>query len=161
MPQVIDAQKVQIKHKGYFDFNNVTATIRKGMKKRLYGFLEKKHKYKPDEREIEIECDKKVNEYVKFEIAIVVLALDMKEVEIIKDNKKMIVNQGRVVIEMSGQLTLDWVKRFQGNEFLAALQDLYHKYVLGKRIKDEWLDTLEDDIFSLGREVRHALEMEV
>ncbi|MFC1774730.1 hypothetical protein ACFLZN_00255 [Nanoarchaeota archaeon] len=161
MGNEIDATTTQVKHRGYFNIDHVVKSIRTWMKRRKFNYLEAKIKYLPDEREFEITGDKKVNEYVKWEITVSIYAFDLKDVEVIKDGKKQTTTEGRIFLEVSGKMMLDWMKRFKGNKFLIVMQDFYHKYIIKHKLEDEWADDLDGNIFSLTKEIRHALEMEL
>ena len=158
MPEEIDAGEVKIKQLGTFDLDEVISTIRKWLKKRKYGYFEKKHKYKPDEREIEIEVDKKVNEYVKNDMEVSILATDLKEVEVIKDGKKEKKLHGKIMISVKGKMYLDWMKRFDKGDFHKTVRTLLHKHIIGYKIGG-WKDEIEGDVVALGRKIRDVLEM--
>jgi len=146
-----------IKSKGFFIWKDVLATIKDWLDSEYYDFLETKHKYKPDEREVEIVGERKLNEYVKYKINIALLAQGLKDVEVIKEGKKITMQEGRIKIEVTGNMTLDWQKRFGGNAFLQAVQDFYHKYIIKQKIETEWLDHLLFKIFKLTKVLNEKL----
>lgn len=163
--ETIGMPTVYIKHKGVFNLSEILQGI--------IGFLEKdafkvhypKHKYKVPspkggEHEIKIYGERKINEYVKFKIDVFMRVFDFKEVEMLKEGKKVMMNTGRIAVEISGSMTLDFENRFGGNKFLQALQDFYHKHIIHRDIGDVWEDDLMLKIVNLGKLIREKCQQE-
>jgi len=146
-------ESLKIKYNGLFDFGELINFLRSWMKNEYYIFVESKHKYRPDEKEVEMIGFRKLDEYVKYTISILVLAEDVKDVEIIKEGKKLNTNEGKVIITFNGVMDLDWQKQFQGR-FWVFLQDFYHKYIIKNKIENEWLDPFEKDLFRFRNDVK-------
>ncbi|MBD3318941.1 hypothetical protein GF342_03445 [Candidatus Woesearchaeota archaeon] len=159
MPEKIDAASSEIKHVGVFDFDTLLSTVSKWMKGQLYGYLEKKHKYTADERELEIKGDKKINEYVKLYLVVEVEVSELEDVEVIIDQKKEIKKRGKIRIGIEGKMELDWMKRFEKG-FYGSVQKFYHEYIIKHRI-GQWKDMIDKDVYELSRAIRGALEMEL
>ncbi len=146
-----------IKSKGYFIWKDLLMNIKKWFESEYYLFGETKHKYKPDEREVDVIGDRKLNEYVRYKIAVGIKVMGLKDVELIKDGKKITMQEGRVNINIAGTMLLDWQARFKGNKFLQAVQDFYHKYVIKQKIESEWLDHLGFKIYQLTKSINASL----
>lgn len=156
----VEGSSTEIKHKGTFDLAAVVKTMRSYLKKRKYNLDEKKHIHTADERELEFEANKKINEYIKVYIDVSIAADNLNDVEVITNNQKIIKQEGRITIDISSKMKLDWMKRFKGKPFYEALQHFYHKNVMGHRIT-EVEDELSEDVVELTRAIRDTLELEV
>lgn len=146
-----------IKSKGYFVWKDLLMNVKKWYESEYYDFAETKHKYKPEEREVEVSGDRKLNEYVKYRIKVAMGVSGLKDVELIKEGKKINVQEGRVTVHISGTMFLDWQSRFKGNKFLQAIQDFYHKYIIKQKIESEWLDHLGFKMYQLSKMVNQTL----
>lgn len=153
MPQTI------IKHKGYMDFQKLNKTIYTWFTNEDYRSHEKKHKYKGGgeaEYEIEFTGERKINEYVKFYLEVIIRAWEVKHVELTKEGQKIKTQYGRVHIIVKPSYDLDWQKRFKGNTFLQELQKFYHKYIIYKDINDKWEDALLFKSINLTRTIKEV-----
>lgn len=112
------------------------------------------------EHEIEIYGERKMNEYIKFKIDVFLRMFDVKDVELVKDGKKVKANTGRLAVEVSGSMTLDFENRFGGSKFLQALQDFYHDYIIRTSLGDYWEDELMIRIVNLGKLIREKCQQE-
>ena len=101
--------------------------------------------------------DRKVNEYVKEIIEVAIRVWEMKDIEIIKDGQKIKTNEGKIAIEIGGNLSLDWQKRFKGNKFLQNLQDFFHKFIIRKDIGDQWEDNLLFKVMELTKLIQEKI----
>lgn len=146
-----------IRTKGFFVWKDLLTTVKGWFDSEYYDFLETKHKYKPEERDVEVVGERKLNDYVKYKIGVSMSVAGLKDVELIREGKKVNVQEGRVTVQISGTMILDWQKRFGGSTFLQAIQDFYHKYIIKQKIESEWFDHLFFKISQLSRTVNKAL----
>lgn len=161
----------RVKHRGFFDFQDIVKTIQTFLKQRMYlAYDWPAYKYKiPSpggaEYEIIVEGSKKVTEYVKFKLEIFLRVFDMREVEIVRDGEKIKTNEGKVHIEIFADKALDWQKRFEGKgkwgKFLEWLKDVYEKYIIRYKISDYYDDLLYMDALDLKNELQSVLGQEV
>lgn len=157
----LNQMPINIKFTGIFDMNKLLRTISSWYSREYYNFAEKKHKYKVDKREIELHGDRKINEYVRLNIDVSLFAFDLKDVEVMKEGKKLKMQQARLMVEINGIVELDWQqKRFAGSKFLQNLQDWYHKNIIRQTITEEWEDSLYFKMQQLARLINAELEME-
>jgi hypothetical protein len=152
---------VYIKHKGLFDQQKLIQRLQGWYGEYKYDFQMPKYKAKPDEFEVEAEGSRKINEYVKFTLKVVVKAWEVKEVEVVKDGETRKMNQGRLAIEVNPEYELDYGKRFGGNKFLQALQDFYHNYIMKRTIEEVWEGELWMHQNAMIRAIREVLGQEV
>jgi len=161
----------RIKHRGFFDFQDTVKTIQTFLRQRMYlAYDWPSYKYKiPSpagaEYEIIVEGSKKVNEYVKFELHVFMRVFDMREVEIVRDGEKIKTNEGKVHIEISAGMDLDWQGRFSGKgvwgKFLEWLKDVYEKHIIKYKIGDYYEDLLFGEALDLKSELQSVLGQEV
>jgi hypothetical protein len=160
-----EAHPQRLKYRGIFDLDGFLRTVRQWMIDRGYEFHEKNVKYKvpsPAGAELEMEWEAwlKVTAYVKFWIKVGYHMFDVKEVEVIKDGKKQKLTSARMLMEIWGQVDLDYTNRFKGSRFAEALQDFYHKYVIRKDLDNIWEDELYYRVYKLYSVAKQYLEME-
>lgn len=134
-----------VKHKGYMNYPKLLRTIHNWFTNEEYKFYETKHKYTgggEGKYEIEFKGERKINEYVKYHMMIVVRTWEVKQVEVVKEGHKTKTYYGRVHINIIPAYDLDWQGRFGGNRFLQELQKFYHTYIIYRDINDRWEDEL-------------------
>ena len=151
---------IYIKHKGIFNLSEIIQGIKSFLEGDSFKMHFPKHKIKKDEHEIKIYGERKMNEYVKFTIKLLIRIFDWKEVEIIKDGEKVKADSGRIAIDLDGVLELDYQGRFGGSKFMQGLQDFYHKYIIHRDIGDYWEDELMMRIVNLGKLIRGQCQHE-
>ena len=154
------------KHRGLFNFSELLKAIREWYVRDDFTFHIQKHAFKiptplGSEQEIKFHGEKKVTGYVSFHIDAFIRVWDLRDVEIIKDGKKIKTNDGRVAIEITPTLVLDWQKRFGGSKFLQFLQDILHKYVLRYKISDYWEDKIMFKVVQLAKIIKERFGYEV
>ena len=155
-----DTLSTEIKHRGYFNYDNVPKAVSGFLKGRLYDYKETKIVYKPDERALEIESDKKVNEHVKFEIKVSISARDLKDVDLIKDGKKSTTQEGFIFVKITSKMNVEWMKRHEKAPFLQKIQAIFYRHVLKSSI-GEWDGMITHDVLDLTRLLRTTMELEV
>jgi hypothetical protein len=160
MAEKISGAKTEIKHRGTFSYDTLISTVRKFLKGRYYGYTEKKLKYTPDNRELDIEGDKKINEYAKHIISVSINVLNRKEVEVIKDGHKRLMDEGRVIITVSAEMEIGWQKRFEDKDLWKTVKSAMQKYTIKHRIA-QWGDELDSDVVDLTKDIKKALETEI
>lgn len=153
-----------VKHRGLFSYAEFINGIRNWFRENNYEFHEPKHQWKAPPEGVEVEIringNRKVNEYVKYHINMFLKIYDMKDVEVVKDGQKVKMQDGKVTVEISGKLELDWQNRFGGNKFLQGLQDFLHQFIIKQDIGDHWEDDLLFKLMDLTRAIRTVLGQE-
>ena len=156
---------IRIKHKGIFDINDILQGIKDFLEDDYFKFHFPQHKFKiptpkGGEHKLKMYGERKVNEYVKYKINLYIRVFDYTEIEVIKEGKKVKMFNGRLYAEVSGDLILDFEKRFGGSAFLQGLQDFFHKYVIRRKIEDYWEDDIILKMVNLGKLIREKCEQE-
>ncbi|MDP3966516.1 MAG: hypothetical protein Q8Q04_03220 [archaeon] len=149
-------ETLKVKYAGFFNFGEIIAFIKKWLQNEYYVVLEQKHKYKPKSQEVEFIGFRKLNEYVKYAVEITIKSEETKEVELVKEGKKLNTQEGKLVITLNGSMDLDWQKRFKGQKFLTFLQDFYHKYIIKQKIEEEWMGPFEKKVMQLRDDVKET-----
>ncbi|MBN1644907.1 hypothetical protein JW851_02620 [Candidatus Woesearchaeota archaeon] len=149
-----------VKHKGNFDFDKVCQDIKSWYDEEGYEFHATKHKHKPAEEELKFHGERKITGYVKFYIYLLIRIRELKTVEIIKEGKKIEINNGLIAFNITPAYKLDYENRFGGNKWLIALQDIYHKYIIKRKLEDYWEDELYFQANDLIRAIKTSLEYE-
>ncbi len=156
-----------IKQRGFFNLEKVLKTITDWFREEDFeDFDITDYKYKiPSpagaEYEIRIDGKKKVTGYVMYQIKVILWVFDLRDVELIKNGEKIKTNEGRISIEITPILVLDWQKRFEGSKFLQRLQDFYQNYIIRYKLSDYWEDMMLIKSGQLVKIVQGVLEQEV
>ena len=112
-------------------------------------------------KEIEVEWkgEKELTDYFKFEIKVRFHILNMSEVEINENGRKVKTNNGDVKIDVKGNLIRDYKGKFETTAHKKFLRSIYEKWVISTRINEyEDYVTRECDTF-LGQ-VKAWLDLE-
>ena len=162
MPITIEMPKTLVQHRGYFDYAQLMRATKGWFDANEYMFEESKHKYSGADGKVEVEMigKKKINEYVRFLVIAWVRVWDMKDAELIRGGDRVQTQEGRVAVEVSGTMELDWQNRFGGSKLMQALQDFLHRFILKTTIEDVWKDKLYLKMRDLTRTVEKAIGSE-
>ena len=134
-------QYSKIKHRGFFDFKELYNFLYAILSDWEYNVDEMTYSEKArgaDAKEIEInwEAARKVSDYYKFVITADWRILNMKEVEVVRDGKKVKTNNGEVEIKVAGYLVRDYEEKWSGTPFLKFIRGIYDKYIMRKTAED-------------------------
>ena len=168
MPEYHSTYKLTIKFNGIFDFSGLYRVSHDWMINQGYYFEEKLYKHKVPspagaEQDIEWEGWIKATEYIKYWIYMYIKLFDLKEIEVIKDGEKKKLYKARMIIEISGDVELDYTNRFGSSRFGLALRNFMHKHVWKHtegRIGSIWWDELYYRTFKLHQVIKEFLDME-
>ena len=154
---------IQIKHKGYVDLNQFFKSIRGWLNAEHFRQFESKHKFSPSSREVEFEANRKINDYVRYKIKVLIRVWDVKDVEIIKNGKKVAMNDCRVAIDFNGEVEFDWMKnkKFDDSPISKAIHDFYHRFIVKRTREAEWIGGLDGKLWQFQRDIKNMLEFEV
>ncbi|MCK4521843.1 MAG: hypothetical protein KAU20_04670 [Nanoarchaeota archaeon] len=155
-----------IKKVGIFDMDGLYKVMQRWFYDNKYYFEETLYKHKPGtaagkEEEIGWTGWRKVNDYVKFHIKVFFHIYDIKNIEVIKEGKKVKLTKCRVWIEFNGDVELDYTKRFGQSKFGKFLFDVYNKFVLQEeKVLSNWWDELYYRVYKLHTITKEYLDME-
>ena len=107
--------------------------IDKWLREKGYDKFEKKnfeHVYK-DGRQIEVEIEpwKKFSDYAKCSIKVNMLFTGVKDVVINVDNKRVKMNQGKVMMTFMGFMETDYEHRWEQKAFLYFLRTIFDMWI--------------------------------
>ncbi len=91
-----------------------------------------------DAKNIDIEwsCSRKVTDYFKFQITVKFKVLNLSNVEIVQDGKKLKMNKGSVEVSISGTLVKDYDGKFEHTSSQKFMRAIYEKWVIYSRVKE-------------------------
>ena len=163
----VPAYTSYFQYKGVWDMQDLYEFAASFFHRQKYKFYEKRWIQKrpgPFGPEIYYiwEAVKNVEEYYRFVINLFLHTYDTQDVEVImKDGTKRIFTKGRLWIQFSGKVEMDYEKRWQENSFYANLRNFYHKYVVFRKIEAIWWDNMYYNTFlKLQSLVKERLKME-
>ena len=154
----------RLRYVGTLDYEKFLSAIRKWYSVEGYEFHEMQYKHKVPspagmDQEMRWTGWKKMNPYVRYWVDVFFHAWDMKEVDMVEDGQRVKRMSCRLLVEFSGQVELDFTKRFAGSKFLQGLQDWYHKYIIRKEIENLWYDELYYKVLKIYSTAKKALDL--
>jgi len=154
---------MKIKFKGLFDFDRLMREVRSWLIENSYEFQEGSYKHKIPtplgyEQELVWTAERKVTGYVRYKIRIFFHFYEMNDVEVVKDNQRVKMAQGRFFIEMLPTVELDYNNYFN-TPLMISLQDFLHKYIIFHRIHGGYEDELYYRTFKLHLLMKEAIGM--
>jgi hypothetical protein len=153
-----------VEFKGIFDCEGLYRFIIKWLQDRSFEFHEKTYKHKPGmvgkEQEMKWEAWQKANDYIRYWFDIYIHVWDMQEVEVIKDNQKVIQIKVRIRIVIGGRVERDWQKAFAKKDYFRRVRGFMDKYLLYKDLTGVWGDIVHYKVVKLQNEIKEYLGME-
>ena len=151
-----------VRHEGVFDYSGLYSLIFAWFKDRGYDILEKAYKRGKSaighKDEIEWIATLKYNQYIEFQVNLLIVIYSRVGVEVVKSGKKKRMDKARIEIKFSGQMNTDYQEKFNSTKFLRKLKKFYETHVGYHKIGDI-SDVLYYQIFKLQTEVREFLNM--
>lgn len=154
----------KIRFRGDYEWEKLYNGIKSWIEGRGYEFFEGgfKHKEKTLGAEIEIKFRAvyDLNDYTQQWIFMFIKIWNYQEKEVVVDGKKKTIAHGRMFIDFSGEIWLDYQERWEATALLRKLRDFYHRYVIKHEIEDVWADRLYYEVLKLQTFVKKELDME-
>ncbi len=149
-----------VRYKGVFDFEGLYELVYDWLHKRKYRTQEDKYKNKPDspwgyEHEVKILARKKIDEFYKYKLTVVIHVRDGAEV-VHKDKELM---HGRVRVVISGKIITDYAKRFEKNAFTKFIENIYNDFLIKREIELLNLDELHYRLHEFQQKIKKHLNM--
>ena len=131
--------KEKLEHSGIFDFPSFYQFAHSWFKEEQYnGVDEEKYAEKSDgaKRDIDIEWKayKRVTDYFKIEHKVKYEIKGLTEVEVEIDGKKKNMNKGKMTVEITTTLVMDYDSKWETSPFSRFMRDLYNKYIIPSRV---------------------------
>lgn len=143
----------KLRQKGIFNFRDFYNFAHALLKEEGYRIQEKNYTegIKGDSKKIEIRwvALKKVSDYFRYMIQVDWLVLNMKNVEVQKEGKKIKMNSGDIELRIKGILIKDYEHKWEDNPFFKILRGIYDRYIIRSRLEkyeDNVLDETEEFI---------------
>ena len=154
----------KIRYKGIFDLANLYKKMYLWAEERDYEFYERayKHKWRGKTAEIELKwtMEQELNSFSKAVIRVHFHLWEYKELDVVKDGVRKRMNSARMFIDYSGELQLDWQKRWSDTWWKRKLRDFYLEYALRQEIATSWWDKLWYNANKLQQLTKRELGME-
>jgi len=136
----------KVAYDGIFDFKETYSFLYTLLIDGEYIVEEKSYseKSKPDSKEIEVSWDakRKVTDYVRYHLKISWRILGLKEIEVMRDGKKIKANSGKLEIKIAGFLETDYENKWEATAFFRFLRGVYDKFIINTT-----LEKYEDGLF--------------
>lgn len=154
-----------IMYKGVYDFNKLYKAIKNWYGVYQFQFHEQKFKNKADnigdELELKLLGDKKVDEWVKYEVIVEMLNSDATWIEIEENGKKKLMLKGRIRISVDAKATFDYQKNFETSPFWSKVEKNYlSTKVLDQDVGFKYADELMYNAYSLHALIKDVLNMD-
>ena len=156
--------RTRIKRTGVFDLKHLYTMIYNHLADLGYHMNEKSYSEKGGKYGKEVRFFwnpyKKVTDYFRFDLDLKFLIVNLKEMEIVREGKKIRMNTGGIDIKITGYLSTDWKKKWDSSWFNNMLRKIYDDYIIRARI-DEYEDKVVYEMDELTQKIKDYLSMAV
>ncbi len=139
----------KIKQKGIFNFKDFYAFAYDWLVGQGYNVTEKVYSEEVtgDSKKIEIkwEAKRKISDYFRFVIKIDWMIIELKNIEIQREGKKIKTNSGQPELKINGILEKDYENKWEDAAFWKFLRGIYDRYIIKSRI-DDYEDKIKDEV---------------
>jgi hypothetical protein len=153
-----------LKYKGVYNWKALMKFMRGWAESNNYTFFEKKFKEKPGNYGVEIEwavdTEKKIDGFYRYMIKWEYRAWDQVPVEVIKDGKKVMMDDGRIRIMINTIVELDYEGHFEKTEFLNKLYEFLRDKIIVEEVNSIHWDGLYYEMNRFKNEIEAHLKME-
>lgn len=158
MPEVI------VKFKGIFDFKNLFLVMYDWLTHQGYEVSEKKFKHKVPtqkgaEEEVGWTASRPVTHYYTYQIDIDMKFMDLKEVEIVKEDKKQQLSFAKVRIILVPTVILD-PENQANNTFRQEFMKFFNRFIYSSDLNAIIYDRLYYRVYKLQGVIKNYLDME-
>lgn len=160
MTEKIALQSDSLRYKGVFDMKKVYNGMYLWFTKRGYRFMETQYKHKPPETEIDWCAMRKVDDYFLYTVKIKFYIWELEDVEIVREGKKQKMQQGRMNITLSSDITSDYSGRWESSAMKKWLETVYNRYIIRREIQFKHELTLYYVLYELHELTKQLLGME-
>jgi len=154
-----------IKYAGIFDFADLIARIKKWSAQRYYGIGEKEHAeaVKPSGKDIlfEFEGERKVTDYVKFEVIVKITILRLIDVIRETSEGKERKQQAEVEVGIKAWMVKNYKDTFKSEDkskIQEFFRQIYERFI-AKRQLDNLKGKLVAEVLALGDEIKSSLNV--
>ena len=147
---------IVIKYNGSFDLDKLYKDIKAWFDNNSYDFDEKEYKEKRqahgDEILIEFICERKIDDYIRFNLRIKFLMLNVKKL-----SKGHYIGNFRANI--AAFIEFDYNNEWQYNPIKKILFFIYNNFIIKNKIESVYEDKLYNDVLSFEKLIKEHLEM--
>lgn len=156
---------IYIKKDGIFDMDSIYSFLYSWYGDKGYLANENLYKHKPgfvrgNEIEIETKGFKKTTPYVRYWIEIKFHLWDAEDIEVLVEGKKKKLTKARMRIQFKMWMDLDWENRWEKSKAQEALREFYHKYIIKRKIEDDWIPKLAKETYEIHDKIKLMLDQE-
>lgn len=152
-----------IKYKGVYDLQELIATVISWLEKKGFEHYFYQTKTKTDtfgeEGEFGISGWYNETDYHRISLDVYIHLWDANPVEVVENGTTKTLTKSALLIEIKGDLEMDWTGRFNGSKLMQKLR----KFMESKVIKDRYDSVWEDDhyyrIMSMTEHIKKYLKM--
>lgn len=153
----------KIKQKGIFNFRKFYNFAYDWLRSEGYKIIEKNYtediKGGTKKTEIKWDAKKKISDYFRFMIELDWLTLNMKNVEVLKDGKKVKMNSGETELRVKGVLLKDYEHRWEDRPVFKLLRGIFDRYIIKSRV-EKYEDKVTDEAEEFLLQCKSYLAME-
>ena len=153
-----------LKYKGVYNWRSLMKLMRGWVEANHYGFFEIEHRERPANYGVDIRWrvnnEKKIDGFFKYWIIWEVRIWDQVPVEVIKDGKKVQMDDGRIRIMLTTRVDLDYEENFEGSAFLKKLESFLADHILQEEVNAIHWDGLYYEMNRFKNEIETHLNME-
>lgn len=154
--------KEKLEYGGLFKFSELYEQAHTWFNEEGYGVVEDKYaeKISGNSKEIDVEwkCTKQISDYFKIDSKVKFEIKNLVDVEVEVDGKKKKMQQGKVKIELKGNLIKDVASEWDKSPSWRFMRDVYNKYIVPQRI-DSMEDKVKGDIKDFKDEMKEYLDL--
>lgn len=161
----VNRKDLIIRYTGLMDYDGLYLLIVEWFKARGYWFEEGSYKHKVPsalgaEQEIDFTGTKRVTNYLVQNISLNIHIWDMTEVDVERNGIKKKLTNGRIQINMRGDIALDFEGQFKKSSFWEGVRDFLYRYLLLPEITGYYGDQLYYRLTKLQGSIKKYLDMQ-
>ncbi len=153
----------KVVHEGIFDFKAIYQFLYDWFTQYQYVVIEQKYseKIKVQGKDLEVIwlCLRKISDYFRFQVKILVHVFRMKEVEVVENGIKVKKNHGEMEIIFKSFLERDYEHKWESNPITKFFRGLYDKYIIKTRI-EAYEDQLATEVDEMIAQTKAYLALE-
>ena len=157
---IVDHEKIE--YEGPLNINHLFKHIAAWVREKGFDFEQEKDFEIHTEKGIQIEWQarpwKKITDYMSNDIKIRIVGRDLKKVDIIKDKKKIKIDEGKIEIVIDGYIRTDYDSYWDSRPMLLFIRTMYDKFV-HKAYTERFEQRLAHDVNTLSNSIKQLLNM--
>lgn len=159
----IVVDELKLEYEGLFDVKEFFNLIENFFFDRKYDKREIKNveSVTPNGKNIEVVLMpwKTISDYAKYEIKLRIWIKNMKNVDVVKDDTKLKLQQGKIIIILDGYLTTDVEGRWESKPWFFFLRTIFDKYIYRPHTS-KWEEGVIQHVKELHTELKSFLNLQ-